>query len=155
MAPFRGSLLHHMYRDMYMMHTGRDKLVRPILQVLRMHLACRIGFQDSRDSRRKRSGKRAQTGLRTWRVGQQLFSRHLQDITAQRTPHMLPKGWQHGRLGDSQYSDSQRNSWKSMRTLRTATFEFAALTGNKYMPPGFTIEDLLRIYIAQAPGIGH
>ena len=42
---------------------------------------------------------------------------------------------------------------ESMRTLRTATLEFAALTRNKYMPPGFTLEDLLRIYIAQAPGI--
>ena len=86
---------------------------------------------------------------------------------ARRTAIVLTPSAGHYSTTDSTYAPERVAAWEargltvfefteeqleSMRTLRTATFEFAALTGNKYMPPGFTLEDLLRIYIAQAPG---
>ena len=41
-----------------------------------------------------------------------------------------------------------------MIRLRTATVEFAHFTANaSYIPPGYTIDDLLRLYMARAPPI--
>ncbi len=84
---------------------------------------------------------------------------------ARRTAIVLTPSAGHYSTTDSTYAPERVAAWEargltvfefteeqleSMRTLRTATFEFAALTGNKYMPPAFTLENLLRIYIAHA-----
>ena len=38
-----------------------------------------------------------------------------------------------------------------MRQLRDCSMEYAAISGNKYIPPGYYLEDLLRLYAADRP----
>ena len=87
---------------------------------------------------------------------------------ARRTPIAITPGVGHYSAADTSYAPERVAAWQArgltvlgfteeqldaMRTLRTATFEFAALSGNRYMPPGFDVEDLLRIYISQTPAV--
>ena len=58
--------------------------------------------------------------------------------------------WQHRGLQPLEFTSQQL---ARMRQLRTCTMEFVAISGNKYIPTGYGMDDLLRLYTADSPPI--
>ena len=58
--------------------------------------------------------------------------------------------WQDRGLQEMEFTPPQLNR---MRQLKVCTMEFAAISGNKYIPPGFDVDDLLRLYTADRPEV--
>ena len=58
--------------------------------------------------------------------------------------------WRHRGLQEMEFTPQQLNR---MRQLKLCTMEFAAISGNKYIPPGFAVDDLLRLYTADRPEV--
>ena len=64
--------------------------------------------------------------------------------------HERERNWQARGLTVMGFTPEQLDA---MRQLKRSTMEFAALSGNKYIPSGFHVEDLLRMYAALAPAV--
>jgi len=57
------------------------------------------------------------------------------------------------RLWGLQEMDFTPQQLNRMRQLKLCTMEFAAISGNKYIPAGFGVDDLLRLYTADRPDV--
>jgi len=57
------------------------------------------------------------------------------------------------RLRGLQEMDFTPQQLNRMRQLKLCTMEFAAISGNKYIPAGFGVDDLLRLYTADRPDV--
>ena len=92
---------------------------------------------------------------------------HVTENVARRTPIVVTLGvaqyttrevsdpkrvakWQHRGLQELELTLPQLNR---MRQLKVCTYGFAAISGNKYIPPGFGVDDLLRLYTADRPDV--
>jgi len=73
-----------------------------------------------------------------------------QDTTRQAPDPQRVASWRLRGLQEMEFGPQQLDR---MRQLKLCTMEFAATSGNKYIPAGFGYDDLLRLYTADRPDV--